>query len=224
MVKSIMEPVVRVEDASGLFVYSEEGVNLVVTNAHVIDELMGDEFNLAEANFATVDRFDYDERGEILGFYQVQADVVAYNKNHDLAMLKLHDKRKYDCVAALVEQNYHKRAKLFDEVILVGCALSDMPVPSKGIISSLSSEIERQMHWMSTAPIVMGNSGGGCFVKDGGEYKLAGLARAIVALLDEDGDEDHPKETYSHLNYIIPPQTTIPFIQSVISKLKKSDD
>lgn len=221
LINEVLKPVVRVNTASGLLVYSKNGINLVLTNAHVVENLVEDETKLADTEYVQVDRFDYDEKGKKLGFFRCDAEIVAYDRRNDLAMLRLRDERTIKTIANLPKNDINEKISLFDEIIVVGCSLSDFPVPTKGIISCLDTNIHGVEYWMTSAPIVEGNSGGGCFIKDKTTYKLIGISTAVCASVEAETEE--PNETFSHLNYIVPPDRMTDFVAYVVNKLKKSD-
>ena len=66
---------------------------------------------------------------------------------------------------------------VFEKVILVGCGQGFSPGPTMGIIS----RIETEHGIMVDASIISGMSGGGVFRKEGDDYYLIGIIRAMGA-------------------------------------------
>jgi S1-C subfamily serine protease len=220
LIEEVLKPVVRVNhDGSGSLVYSKNGLTLVLTNAHVLKECVVDEDRLDETPFIDVDRFTYKDTGELIGFYRVQAEIIAFDGANDLAMLRLRDSSQELNIALLPTALEAKKISVFDEVFAVGCAYGDQPKPTTGIISSLNTEYMNKSFWMTTAPIVFGNSGGACFRKDAkGHYKLIGVPTAVLATVIEgaDGKTQAPKEPVPHINYLVPAHGMLAFIKHVI--------
>ena len=225
MLDEMLKPVVRVNNSgSGLLIYSSKGITLVLTNAHVIDDVVDDDKKLDSTPFVDVDRFKYDDKGKLIGFFRVQSEIVAYDRASDLAMLRLRDTAKEESIALLPTKTEINKISVFDEVFIVGCALGDFPVPSKGLISSMNAEFDKKEYWMSSAPLVLGNSGGGCFKKNTkGNYVLVGVPTAVRALFEQPTEGPLPKDVedlplksiYPHLNYMVPTYRMISFIEYV---------
>lgn len=229
MIVEMLKPVVRVNSGgSGLLVYSKDGMTLVLTNAHVLDDAVDDEKKLEDTAFINVDRFKYDERGKLIGFYRVGSEIVAYDKASDLAMLRLRDDEHEKHIVNLPTEAEIAKLCVFDEIYIVGCALGDFPVPSKGLISSMNAEFDKKEYWMTTAPIVLGNSGGGCFKQDAkGKYVLVGVPAAVRVLMENEGDnpeEKMPRDMYPHLNYMVPTYRMLKFINYVKKMLLEHID
>jgi S1-C subfamily serine protease len=228
LIKEILEPVVRVNSrGSGLLVYSEDGMTLIVTNAHVIEDEVKDDKKLDETPFIFVDRYKYNKQGKLVGFFRSQSEIVAYDRVNDLAILRLRDEEPEGRLAHLPTKTFIDELNVFDEVYCCGCSLGGFPVPSKGILSAMNAEHDNREFWMTTAPVVMGNSGGGAFKKDkDGKYRLLGIVTAVLMMQDE--EDEHEKDTEAkiipHLNYIIPAYRLVDFINYVIDKLKNIKD
>jgi len=230
MIDEMLRPTVRVvsskHNGSGLIVYSEDGLTLVLTNAHIIEEDVNDEENLEDTPFIHVDRYNYDENGKLIGFYRRQSEIVAYDYGNDLAILRMRDKEPERYVAHLPTPEFIKNITVFDEVFVVGCSLGHFPVPSKGILSSMNAELQNREFWMSSAPLVMGNSGGGCFKWDAKlkKYMLVGVPTALAYIRKGESETsegtDDIKDIIPHLNYVIPPYRISSFVAFVVDKLK----
>lgn len=76
-----------------------------------------------------------------------------------------------------------KKPKLFDDVMCVGASLGHPVAPSKGIVTGVNVKMfgTRFFHRMD-CNIAPGNSGGGMFTIQDGEWKLVGVPSAVVAI------------------------------------------
>jgi S1-C subfamily serine protease len=228
LLAQVLKPIVRVGGrGSGVLVHSEAGLTLVITSAHVVEDDVKDEKKLDETPFIVVDRYKYDEQGKMKGYYRCQSELVAYDRTNDMAILRLRDDDIETNLANLPNDPFIQNLHLFDDVYVAGCSLGGFPVPSKGILSALNAEFDNKEYWMSSAPIIFGNSGGGCFVYDAitGTYRLMGIPTAILCSTEEDEDVKEAsggraKEAIPHLNYIVPAYRILNFIGYVVDKLK----
>jgi S1-C subfamily serine protease len=222
MIDEMLKPTVRVaQKGSGLVVFSEKGMTLVLTNAHVLEDDVEDDKNLENTPFIDVDRFRFDGRGKLIGFYRVQSEIVAFDRAGDLAMLQLRDELPEKHIVNLIDEKDIAKMSVFDDVFIVGCALSEPPVPTRGMVSSMNAEFDKKEYWMTTAPIVLGNSGGGCFKRHAnGKYVLVGVPTAVSAMMEDDSKdaedpENNLKNIFPHLNYMVPPYRMLKFVEYV---------
>lgn len=134
------------------------------------------------------------------GSKEYDADLIDYDKEKDIALLKLRHYEKMPHVASFMPSDVN--LGVFNEVYAVGCPLGNNPLPSKGEISSIDKVIGGQKLWMINAPTIFGNSGGAISAKDkDGNYRVIGIASRI--------------STYSNL---IP--TAVPHLNMFIHKNK----
>ena len=196
--KQILYPVTRVRagssGGSGVVVYSEhdpknpdEYINIVFTCQHVVDASikMRDEFDSVLKRNRKTDYFEevVVEIFQYLGSRLVSSnattgDIIAYDKYHDLAAIKLHNPNKMDYVATIIPEDEIKNIRLFDNVVTSGCSLLHDPFGNSGTITSLREIIEQKNYIMANAPAIFGNSGGGLFHGDTGN--LLGLTSRVT--------------------------------------------
>ena len=119
--EKVLYPVTRVKTAkaggSGVLVYSKEDpenkgqwINVVLTCEHVIadavtvksqwDSLLKREIKKDVLEEVSVEVFDY-VGSKIASANSTQAEIIAYDKNHDLAAVKLTNTKPQDWVADL---------------------------------------------------------------------------------------------------------------------------
>ena len=193
----VLYPVTRVKTGkaggSGVLVYSEPDpndetkyVNIVLTCQHVIDSaisvkdewdsLLKREIKKDIMEEISVEIFDYDG-SKISSANSSQAEIIAYDKEHDLAAVKLHNSRPMDYVATIYPKDELDQLQLFDEVWTSGCSLLHDPFSNKGELTYLREMIDQKSYIMYNAPSIFGNSGGGVFHGNG---TLLGLCSRIT--------------------------------------------
>ena len=223
-VNALLKPVVRVNDAgSGIIVYSKAGLTLVLTNAHVVEDLIEDPDDLEDTPFVSVDRFKYEKNGKLIGYFRTRAEIVAFDDANDLAMLRLRDKKVQKHVVNLPTDDELSDIGVFDDVYIIGCPLRGSPMPSKGTISAINVEFDNKEYWMTSAPIVWGNSGGGCFKYINDNYVVIGVPTAVDSTM-EITEHKIPQAIVPHLNYIVPPYRLRHFVDYVLELLLEEKD
>ena len=221
--EKFLYPCVRVLSAraggSGTIIYSEpdpvnEGdfVTIILTNHHVVDSSISyrDEWDSVlkkdrkQEIFqkVDVDVFDYVRMSTVDSAQRYKADIVAYDKVHDLALLKMDSPRKFPYVATLIPEERVRNLRLFQDVVVAGCSLLHDPFCTFGQITYLSEIIDMKEYLMSNANSIFGNSGGALYLKDTGE--LLGVPSRVTVNqlgfgLDVQtwmGFSSHPKRLY----------------------------
>jgi hypothetical protein len=225
--ESILYPVTRVRSqkagGSGVLVYSgpdseNEGnfINVVLTCQHVIDDSIAikEEWDsVVKRNVkkdvkqeVQVEVFDYDG-SELVSANNTRAEIIAYDKNHDLAALKLHSSREMEHVARIIPEDAIKDLYIGAPMWVCGCSLLHDPFPGQGILTYMDEIIDQKSYTMYNAPSVFGNSGGGYFLDDG-KY-LLGLCSRISAtqigfgvdIMTWMGFGTHPKRLYEFFRH-----------------------
>ena len=173
----ILYPVTRVKagkaGGSGVLVYSEPDpqndgkyINIVLTCQHVIDgsisvkdewdSLLKREIKKDIMEEVSVEIFDYDG-SKISSANSSQAEIIAYDKGHDLAAVKLHNARQQDHIASIYPKDDIDNLQLFDEVWTSGCSLLHDPFSNKGELTYLREMIDQKSYIMYNAPSIFGN-------------------------------------------------------------------
>jgi len=151
LVKEIGEAVVQVRNPGGLgsgFFVNADGY--LITNFHVIEgetELTVEVYRL---NNGQLDRETYK-----------QVRIIAINKFHDLALLKIDDKDapkfKYVTLGSSDMLN------VGDQVFAIGSPLGLERTVTSGIVSTKTREMEGELYLQTSTQINPGNSGGPLF-------------------------------------------------------------
>ena len=196
--EQILYPVVRVRSGnaggSGVVIYSEEDpqnegryINIALTCQHVVDSAIKirDEFDPVlkqqrKTDYfeeVAIEIFDYDG-SNLISSNSTQADIIAYDKHHDLAAVRLRNFKPVEHVAKVIPQSEINTLRIADEVITCGCSLLHDPFPNNGTLTYLREVIEQKTYLMANAPSIFGNSGGGLF--HGNTGQLLGLTSRVT--------------------------------------------
>lgn len=193
----LLGPAVRVLSGngggSGTIVYSEDrersGVfqTFVLTNHHVIKPLIKVEktwnslrqrFIMKENNeFADVELFSYSNGGHTVVRTPVKAEIVAWNEQEDMAILKLKYPFQVKHVAKILPPD--RNLSLFQEVYAVGCPLLIDPLFSHGEVTALRHLLETKEFTVASANIIWGNSGGALYAKFPDGWYLSGIPSQV---------------------------------------------
>jgi len=195
--KDMIYPTVRVRagkaGGSGLVIYSQpipdqeladgedpKYESYVMTCHHVIEgaiKMVKKKHPFAERTIEVevrelvqVEIFEYEEMSSIVGATQYNAEIVAWDKQFDLALLRLITARKMPYVAKLYPKGESSAVKLGMGLYSCGCSLGHEPILNKGRLMGKHDIIENEPYWLSTANTIFGNSGGSDFLVDTHEY------------------------------------------------------
>lgn len=182
---------------SGTIIYSKKNPNeegefltFVMTNHHVIesciayekswDSLLKRKVEKEVFKIPHVEIFSYVKMSEVDSSNRYRAEIVAYDKSHDLAILKIDSPREFDNVATLIPEDEIKDLKLYTDVVVTGCSLAHEPFSNFGQITFLKEIIDEKAYFMTNCNSVFGNSGGSLFLAEKGY--LIGVPSRITAI------------------------------------------
>jgi len=155
LVKQIGEAVVQVRTPEGLgsgFFINADGY--LITNFHVIEGETEISVEVYHQTDGQLDRETYK-----------QVKIIAINKFHDLALLKIEDKNapkfKYITLGSSDALN------VGDEVFAIGSPLGLERTVTQGILSTKTRELEGELYLQTSTQINPGNSGGPLFNLEG---------------------------------------------------------
>jgi len=169
----------------------------VLTNEHVIDNLVKVEDRWDSVlrrdvkkdilGTPTVEVFTYAYTSRAIGHKGLQAKIVAYDKEEDLALLKVTTPERHEYVAELLPRTEVNKLVSFMGVWDVGCGMGEKPVITFGYLSAFGCEIENKDYFSISAPSIFGNSGGATFLESTGQM-IGVPARITVAVLGFSAD------------------------------------
>ena len=199
--EKILYPVVRVRagqaGGSGVLIYSEPDpkdeskfINILLTCQHVIDgaikirdewdAILKREVKRDVLDEVVIEVFDYDG-SKVVSANSTTGQIIAYDKHHDLAAVKLNSNtRPLAHVASVIPREQIDCLQLFDPVWVSGCSLLHDPFPNPGTITYLREVIDQKAYLMQNASSIFGNSGGGLFQGSGEEFNLLGLTSRVT--------------------------------------------
>lgn len=230
MHEKMLYPTVLVEAkkgvGSGTVVYSEPTSNpdhegeyetYVLTNHHVIEANIqtGKQWNPLKQKeekkdvFATVNvyfyKYKYSSRN--IGKNSVEADIVAYTKEEDMALLRLRSIDKIENVTKFYPLDKIKEIKMFMKTYAVGAALGHQPIATDGWITCMSDEQDNFVFWMSTAQIIFGNSGGSMYIEADDDYWFIGVPSMVAVSFS-----GMSANAITHMGYFIPIERVCDFM------------
>lgn len=220
---------------SGTILYSrkdpkskfDEYETYVLTNYHVVsglvkvetrfDPALGRDKKVQVTQKAQVDIFRYRFWSVKDRDYSIDADIVAWDKNRDLALLKLDSTEEVDFVASLYEVSRldiqsKKMPEVYvaDRIAVVGAALLNPPVFTEGRIARMFEEIDNYPYLLSTAPTIFGNSGGAVYrIGKDGHWKMIGVPARISVT-----QSGFSWNAITHLSWSIPIFTVYEFLHN----------
>jgi len=177
--------------SSGLFDW------YVLTNNHVIDNLveikprwnsvLKREVKTDILGQPDVEVFTYAYTSRTVGSTGLQSEIVAYDKEQDLALLRVRAPYAHQYVAKLIPEKEINDLVAFQTVWTIGCGMGAKPVITHGYLSSFGIEIENKDYILCTAPGIFGNSGGATFLEESG-LMIGVPARITIATLGFSAD------------------------------------
>ena len=223
----VLYPVTRVRamnvGGSGVLVYSQpdtknpgDYINIALTCEHVVDDCINikEEWDpvvqknrkkdvLTEVH---IEVFAY-AKSKVLSTNSTPSDIIAYDKAHDMAAVKLHDPRPIPFVASIIPKSHIQNLRIGEEAWVCGCSLGHDPFPGRGELTYLREMIDQKAYIMANAPAIFGNSGGGLF--QGSTGHLLGLtSRVTVSQMGFGYDvqtwmefTSHPDRLYEFMNH-----------------------
>jgi len=179
----------------------------ILTNEHVVDnnikiekrwnsvlkrDVRKEVLGTIEAHF-----FNYRWEQRAVGASAVEGDIVAWDKDEDLALVKLRSDEPAKAFVKLYPRGDERKLGIGTPTMAIGAGLGEPPVLTVGRLSQFGREIENREYWLQTAPTIFGNSGGAVFLEDTEEF-IGVPARIAVVMLGFSAD------AVTHLSYMIP--------------------
>ncbi len=176
--RELLEPTVRVnaksEVGSGSIVYSRKRGGkvrtFVLTAWHIVKD------NLTDGKPEPIEVDVYDAQG---AERDTKSKLVARHEALDLALLEIENEKAPSPTAKLPRLPDLERAALFSKVYAIGCPLGYAPLETSGDLTSLKKELDGISYWMTNAPTIFGNSGGGIYLAE--TRQLVGVLSRISA-------------------------------------------
>ena len=207
-IKEMLYPTVMVDlggvAGSGTVIFSgvrkhiswkNEGVwTLVLTNHHVVNSGISitDKFDPRKGKTLQketrmpvhVRLWDYNDYSTAVGTTGRVGRIVAWDKDRDLALLRLDDKERVIKDVAKFWPEKVGGPYLFQKTWAVGSGMGNPPYPTAGLLSGISGKDKQgRSLYLSSAPIIFGNSGGSlwAYSKKRKRYEMIGVPSMVGA-------------------------------------------
>ncbi len=173
---------------SATIIYSKDGETYAITNHHVVENCI--EYKDVWSNIMkkevkkeftkTVDiLFPNLEEDRVREYINVLADIVIYDKEQDIALIKIRNEKQYS-FTDWYPKNKVKMLPILSQIACIGAALGEKPIVTEGLLNGIEREIDNYEYWLSSAASIYGNSGGGVFVIENEEWFFLGIPSRIA--------------------------------------------
>ena len=183
---------------SGTVIYSKQNEeqkyeSFILTNWHVIQSYVkiskvwnSDKKEHVETETrrpVNIDLWEYNNYSTAVGTIGRLAQIMAYDKSRDLALLKVEDEeRPMPYVAIIYPEDLDDGPWIFQTVYAVGAGLGKPPFPTMGLLAGYGRDQDGNALYLSTSPIIYGNSGGSLYVySPRNHYELIGVPSMVSA-------------------------------------------
>ena len=182
---------------SGTVIFSEriegEYMSLVLTNWHVVasavqvseewDPQKKQKVEKETRRPVKIEIFEYNNYSTSIGTTGRTAQIVGYDKKRDLALLRIDDReRPLEHVATLYPEDMDDGPWIFQKAFAVGAGLGKPPFPTMGLLSGYGRDQNGNALYLSSSPIIFGNSGGSLFVySPRNSYEMVGVPSMVSA-------------------------------------------
>jgi S1-C subfamily serine protease len=194
----------------------------VLTNWHVVQTnikvqtkwstLLKREVKTDVLSDCMVEFFEFEYQSWEFGHSSYRAQIVCYDKNMDLALLRVKSEKRFDYVVRMFPKGEHKeRLRMLMPLYAVGCALGHPTLSTQGQLTGFDDIIENYPYWLSTAPTIFGNSGGAIFLAE--TYEFIGVPSRIAVILSGFG-----ADAITHMSFFIPITSVYKFLDEQIFK------
>ena len=207
-IKEMLYPTVMVDlrdgAGSGTIIFSsgrkhdswkDEGIwSLVLTNHHVVSGAISisDEFDPKKGKTVKKETrrpvhirlWDYNDYSTAVGTTGRVGRIVAWDKDRDLALLRLDDKERVIESVAKFWPEKVGGPYLFQKTWAVGSGMGYPPYPTEGLLSGINGkDVKGRSLYLSSSPIIFGNSGGSlwAYSKKRDMYEMIGVPSMVGA-------------------------------------------
>lgn len=192
---------------SATIVYSHNRSTYALTNHHVVesnitykevwDNVLKREIK-KEFTEAVEILFPRLDGTTLVGYSTALADVVAYDAQQDIALLKFRDIAVYPTVR-LYPRETCRDIPFLVPLACIGAALGQAPIVTFGNLNGKQIEIDNYEYWLSSAPSIFGTSGGGVFCLEDEQWFFIGIPSRISVV-----PLGFAANVVTHMGYFIP--------------------
>uniref|UniRef100_A0A6M3L5J6 Putative trypsin-like peptidase domain containing protein n=1 Tax=viral metagenome TaxID=1070528 RepID=A0A6M3L5J6_9ZZZZ len=189
----------------------------ILTNHHVVENnievqkkwspLLKKKVDMDILGTVEVHFFKWQYSSRAIGATEISADIMTYDVEEDLALLKIRDEDPAPAVAKMFPRGKEKNLRLGEPLYAIGAGMGEAPVITQGILSQFGREIDNREFWLSTAPTIFGNSGGAVYLTETQEFLGVPARIAVVASF-------FGSDAITHLSYFIPITRVYGFLEA----------
>jgi S1-C subfamily serine protease len=194
---------------SGTVLHSADDGTFVLTNYHVIDEPL--DASHPSRQIAVI-FWLMGPQGDTIYRSRQDADIVACDKQRDLALLQIRDKSfRTPSVAAVAPMDVKLLAG--EDVYVAGAGMGHRVFLTQGLLSVVDDQISDNPALLTSSPVVHGNSGGSLWhQRDDGHYEMIGVPEAIAAELIDSPFKEPIRAGVPTMSFAIPLNTVRSFL------------
>lgn len=229
--EKMLYPTVRVRTdkagGSGTVIYSEalpdkddKFETYILTNCHVVNDnikvekkwstLLKREVKTDILSECSVEFFNFEYGSWESGQSTYKSEIMCYDKDMDLALLKLKTEREIKYVATMFPKDQEKeRLRMFMNLYAVGCGLGHPPLATQGNLTGFNDIIDNYPYFLSSAPTIYGNSGGAVFLDETLEF--VGIPSRVSVTMS-----GFSANAITHLSYFIPIMSIYKFLEDQV--------
>lgn len=169
----ILDTVVEVNGASGIIINSDDKYAFVITNYHVVDNLINLDGSFVTPLITKI-TFKIDigtNKKHAVRLFTYNCVDAEISVEDDLAVLKIETnvKLNYSKIAT-------KEPAVGDELFIVGNPNYNYRTIARGTLGSKNRVVRHKNVWQISGGVIFGASGGGAFDKDG---KIVAITRSV---------------------------------------------
>lgn len=211
--QEMLNPTVMVtlehQAGSGTVLHSADDGTFVLTNYHVIDEAL--DAREASPEVAVI-FWLMGPQGDTANRSRQEADIVAWDKHRDLALLQIRDKSfRTPSVAVVAPENVRLLAG--EDVYVAGAGMGHRVFLTQGLLSVVDDQVSDNPALLTSSPVVSGNSGGSLWHRrDDGHYEMIGVPEAIAAAPIDTPFKEPIRAGVPTMSFAIPLKTVRTFL------------
>ena len=189
-------------------IYSKDDETFALTNFHVVannikygtawDPLLQTDKKTELRDVSQILFPRINKNNDIIGYATVDADIVMYHKEQDIALLKFRDETVYPVIKWYPRDDV-KKIPILSDVACIGAALGQKPIVTEGLLNGKQIEIDNYEYWLSGAQSIFGNSGGGLFILKDDKWCFLGIPSRIAVQ-----PMGFTAQAITHMGYFIP--------------------
>jgi S1-C subfamily serine protease len=225
--REMLNPTVMVtlehQSGSGTVLHSADDGTFVLTNYHVIDEALDARQVSKDARQASKEARQASKevavifwlmgpQGDTVSRSKQDADIVAWDKHRDLALLQIRDK-SFRAPAVAIVAPMDVKLLVGEDVYVAGAGMGHRVFLTEGLLSVVDDQVSDNPALLTSSPVVHGNSGGSLWHRrDDGHYEMIGVPEAVAAEMIDSPFKQPIRTGVATMSFAIPLNTVRSFL------------